>query len=84
MDLVATPGYRSGMPNQPRTPARQMRIGDEWYDFNLAAKAQGSERAAIIRDFIDWYVRKPDAELPERPEVSYWKKAQAESDNRPK
>jgi hypothetical protein len=78
MDLVATPGYRSDMPNQPRTPARQMRIGDEWYDFDLAAKAQSSERAAVIRGFIDWYIGKPGAELPERPAVSYWRKAQAD------
>lgn len=75
MDLVATPGYRSDMPNQPRTPARQMRIGDEWYDFDRAAKAQSSERAAVIRDFIDWYIRKPDAELPQRPDATYWQAA---------
>jgi hypothetical protein len=73
MDLVATPGYGSRMPNQPKTPARQMRIGDEWYDFDRAAKAQGTERAAIIRAFIDWYIGRPDAELPERPGISYWR-----------
>lgn len=78
MDLVATPGYGSRMPNQPRTPARQMRIGDEWFDFDLAAKSQSSERAAVIRDFIDWYIRKPGAELPERPDASYWQKAKEE------
>ncbi len=78
MTVVATPGYGSRMPNQPKTPARQMRIGDEWYDFDLAAKAQGSERAAVIRAFIDWYIRRPDSELPERPEASYWRKAQTD------
>lgn len=75
---VATPGYRSRMPNQPKTPARQMRIGDEWYDFELATKAQDTERAAAVRAFIDWYIRRPDAELPERPEESYWRKAKTD------
>lgn len=78
MVVVATPGYGSRMPNQPKTPARQMRIGDEWYDFDLAAKAQGSERAAVIRAFIDWYIRRPDAELPPRPDAAYWRKAQTD------
>lgn len=78
MTDVATPGYRSRMPNQPKTPARQMRIGDEWYDFDLAAKAQDTERAAVIRAFIDWYIQRPGAELPERPEASHWKKGQQE------
>lgn len=78
MTVVATPGYGSHMPNQPKTPARQMRIGDEWYDFDLAAKAQGAERAAVIRAFIDWYIRKPGAELPGRPDAAYWQKAQAD------
>lgn len=78
MTDVATPGYRSRMPNQPKTPARQMRIGDEWYDFDFAAKAQGGERAAVIRAFIDWYIRRPGAELPERPDASYWRKAEGD------
>ncbi|WP_093617881.1 hypothetical protein [Streptomyces indicus] len=66
-------------PNQPRTPARQMRIGSEWYDFDLAVKAQGSERAAVVRAFIDWYIRRPGAELPERPDSAYWHSAETET-----
>lgn len=80
MTDVATPRYRSRVPNQPKTPARQMRIGDEWYDFDLAAKAQDSERAAVIRDFIDWYIGKPGAELPQRPDATYWKTAPLKKD----
>jgi hypothetical protein len=65
---VATPGYGSRMsPNQPKTPARQIRIGEEWYEFDTAAKEMGTERAALIRDFIHWYLRRPGAKLPERP-----------------
>lgn len=56
------------MPNAPKTPARQVRIGDEWYDFDGAAKSLGTERAAVIRQLIAWYLREPGAELPERPD----------------
>lgn len=68
MTQVATPGYGSGMsPNQPKTPARQVRIGEEWYEFDVAAKGMDTERAALIREFIAWYLRKPNAKLPARP-----------------
>lgn len=55
-------------PNQPKTPPRQIRIGDHWYDFDAAAKAMDTERAAVIRDLIDWYLREPGAKLPDRPD----------------
>jgi hypothetical protein len=55
-------------PNAPKTPARQIRIGDTWYDFDAAAKAMGTERATVIRELIDWYIREPGAKLPTRPD----------------
>ncbi|NED31080.1 hypothetical protein [Streptomyces sp. SID8499] len=55
-------------PNVPKTPARQIRIGETWYDFDAAAKAMGTERAAVIRQLIDWYIREPGAKLPDRPD----------------
>ncbi|MEI5032423.1 hypothetical protein RB201_04280 [Streptomyces sp. S1A(2023)] len=68
MTQVATPGYGQGMsPNMPKTPPRQIRIGDTWYDFDAAAKAMDTERAAVIRELIDWYIREPGAKLPDRP-----------------
>lgn len=68
MTHVATPRYGSRMsPNQPKTPARQVRIGEEWYEFDVEAKRAGTERAALIREFIAWYLRKPGAKLPTRP-----------------
>lgn len=71
MTQVATPEYGQGMsPNAPKTPPRQIRIGDTWYDFDAAAKAQGTERAAVIRELIDWYIGEPGAELPPRPKRS--------------
>lgn len=69
MTQVATPGYGQGMsPNMPKTPPRQIRIGDTWYDFDAAAKAMGTERATVIRELIDWYIREPGAKLPSRPD----------------
>jgi hypothetical protein len=45
-----------------------MRISDEdWGDLEAAAKDFGKERAAVVRDFIHWYLRRPGAKLPERP-----------------
>lgn len=72
MTQVATPAYSGRMPNAPKTPARQIRIGDEWYGFDRAAKAQDTERAALVREFIAWYLRMPGAKLPERPAAGTW------------
>jgi hypothetical protein len=67
-------------PNVPKTPPRQIRIGDEWYDFDAAAKAQGTERAALVRDFIAWYLRRPGAKLPARPDVEAWQQEDEATD----
>ena len=73
MNQVATPRYGSDMPNAPKTPPRQIRIGDEWYEFDDAAKSMGTERAALIREFIGWYLRKPGAKMPKRPDADAWR-----------
>ena len=57
------------MPNAPKTPARQMRISDEdWADFESAATGQDTDRATLVREFIAWYLRRPGAKLPKRPD----------------
>lgn len=61
----------------PHTPPRQIRIGDDWYDFGAAAKSQGTERAAVVREFIAWYLRRPGATMPKRPDLSDWQTAAA-------
>jgi hypothetical protein len=66
------------MPNAPKTPPRQIRIGDTWYDFDAAAKAMGTERATVIRELIDWYIGEPGAKLPKRPDRDVILKARAE------
>lgn len=47
-------------------------------DFDAAAHAAGSDRSGITRRLWEWYVRRPGAELPERPGTQ-----SAESDNQP-
>lgn len=80
MPRVATPEYGLRMPNAPKTPARQIRIGDQWYDFDAAAKAQDTDRATLIREFIDWYLREPGARMPERPARGVWENEAESSD----
>lgn len=36
-------------------------------DFDAAAQAAGSDRSRITRQLWEWYVRRPGAQLPERP-----------------
>jgi hypothetical protein len=59
---------------------RQMRIpDDEWGPFENAAKTQHpdgrSPRAAVVREFIRWYMRRPGAKLPERPAAGPWSRS---------
>lgn len=57
------------MPNKPGTQHRSVRVSDEdWGDFDTAAKFLGSDRGTVIKQFIRWYLRRPGAKLPERPE----------------
>lgn len=50
-----------------------MRIpDDEWLPFAEAAKTQGQPRAAVVRELIRWYLRRPGAKLPARPEAGPW------------
>jgi len=59
------------MPNAPKTQPRQMRIPDaEWTDFDAAAKSMDSDRASEVRAFIAWYLRRPGAKLPKRPDAA--------------
>jgi len=39
----------------------------DWEDLGEAAKAAGSDRSAVIRQFVNWWLRRPLARLPERP-----------------
>jgi hypothetical protein len=62
------------MPNKPKTQHRSVRIGDDdWRDLLAAAKVQGTDRAGAINELIAWYLRRPGATMPKRPEVDAWK-----------
>jgi hypothetical protein len=59
------------MPDDPKTQHRSVRINDDdWADLELAAKAVNPklDRAKVINALIRWYLRRPGAKLPKRPE----------------
>ncbi len=58
------------MANQHKHPARGLRGVDDdlWSEFGDAAQALDSDRSRLIREFIEWFVSRPGAELPARPE----------------
>lgn len=57
------------MVNQHRNKLRGVRgVDDElWDDFGDAVTRADSDRSAELRSFMEWYVRRPDAEHPQRP-----------------
>lgn len=75
MQPVATPRYRAGMPNAPKTPTRPVRVDlDEWDEFGKAATSQGTDRSALIRAFMAWYIHKPGAKQIKRPDRDMWER----------
>ena len=59
-------GAEVARPRTGETPIQHIRIPDEdWEAFN---KATGGKGAAVVRAFVAWYLRKPRAVLPKRPE----------------
>lgn len=73
MTAMANPDYLK----DTHTPPRQIRIGDDWYEFQAAFELMdrppasgGSERAENIRDYIRWFLRKSGGPAPRRPDPS--------------
>lgn len=57
------------MPNVPKSKHRMVRFSDEdWADLGVLAAAAGTDRSAVIRQLVQWWVRRPGVKLPERPE----------------
>jgi hypothetical protein len=57
------------MANQHSKKLRGVRQIDDdlWDELGKAATQQGTDRSAITRRLYEWYVRRPGAQLPERP-----------------
>jgi len=55
-----------------RGTARQTIRADPelWERFGAACEAAGMDRSAVLRDFMRWYAREPEAKLPKRPQPS--------------
>jgi hypothetical protein len=50
------------------TPHAGIRVPEQlWQRFLEVAREQDTDRSALIRAFIAWYVREPGATLPKRP-----------------
>jgi ABC-type thiamine transport system substrate-binding protein len=61
------------MPNAPKTQHRSVRFdNDTWTDLLAAAKSQNTDRAKLLNEFAAWYLRRPGAKLPARPNISDW------------
>lgn len=53
---------------ETHTTARPVRIPDEdWTDFGTVVGDR--ERSRLIREFVAWYLRRPKAALPARPDA---------------
>ena len=60
----------NSVPNSPREGRtnRSFRVDDaDWQDLEDAAAEMGTERGELLRQLIAWLLRRPGAELPERP-----------------
>jgi hypothetical protein len=65
-ETMSTYGYR--VPNQPKTPKQSMRMGAlKWGRFGIASLSVKSNRTEVMSQLVDWFLRVPGAELPERP-----------------
>jgi len=45
---------------------------DLWEDLDTATKAADTDRSAVTRQFWEWYIQRPGADLPKRPARPSW------------
>lgn len=56
-------------PATGKTPIRRLRVPDrDWDDLGEQATAAGTDRTKVLIALLRWWLRRPGAELPERPE----------------
>ena len=71
MSESETPKRRGRPVTTGTTPKRSLRMPDElWDDLVAKAEAEGVEIAGLTREFYAWWLRRPGAKLPRRPEAS--------------
>jgi hypothetical protein len=59
------------MPNAPKSQHRSVRFSDEdWEDLKTATASVDSDRGTVIKELVSWYLRRPGAKLPKRPELT--------------
>lgn len=59
------------MANAHKHKQRVIRGADDqlWEDLDTATKQAGIDRSAVTRQLWEWYVQRPGAQLPKRPEA---------------
>lgn len=58
------------MPDQPKTKHRTVRLDDDlWQHVEAWAQEIGSDKTAVIRDLLRYWLREPGAKRPQRPAV---------------
>ena len=51
------------------TPKFGIRVPEVvWQQFGEAVATLGTDRSAVLREFLAWYLRQPGAKLPPRPD----------------
>lgn len=77
-NVAGTPAARVS-PAIGKTPTRPIRVDlGEWGVFGEATNAQGTDRSAAFRAFMDWYLHKPGSKAPTRPTKAEVEQARAE------
>lgn len=70
MSEEETPRRRGRPVTTGTTPKRSLRIPDDlWDELTAQAKAEGADVATLTRDFYAYWLRRPGAKLPKRPEA---------------
>lgn len=70
-DMSETGKRPVGRPATGITPKRGIRVpDDEWTELAAKAKGEGTDATSLTRAFYAWWLRRPGAKLPKRPEVS--------------
>jgi hypothetical protein len=61
--------YRADVATKRKTPQHTVAIDqDLWDELDPAARSVGYDRPKVINQFIRWYLRRPGAKLPQRPD----------------